>query len=251
MADNNVNFDERALEIEREFSYDGYQITRREMFAHLREPAVTIRADSISFNAACIDGFEDVVYIHIMINDKQKRMAIRKCEENDKDAIRWCVARPDKRKTRLIKGRFSKKLYDMMQWMGGCRYKILGHRINYKGEILYVFELEECEIFRERPKRTKAEREERARSMTAEELKEADSRERKASMIPYSPADAENTFGTPVLEHMNQIRLESMEGFDELSVEKRSSGDKESPQGMEGAGGTGGEYDRGWQGRGW
>ena len=46
--------DERAAEIEKEFSYDGYQIVRREMFAHQREPAMTIRYDSISFNTASI-----------------------------------------------------------------------------------------------------------------------------------------------------------------------------------------------------
>lgn len=218
MADNTSAFDERAMQIEQEFDYDGYQIVRREMFAHQREPAVTVRGDSISFNTACIDGLEDAIYIHIMVNEDQKRMVIRKCEENDKDAIRWCVARPDKRRSRMIKGRFSQKLFNMMQWVQGCRYKIMGHKINYKGEVLYVFELEECEIFRERPKRTKAEREERAKSMTPEELKEADNMERRASMIPYSPTDSENTFGTPVDKHINQIQLESMDGFKDLSM---------------------------------
>ncbi|MCB5714532.1 hypothetical protein [Lactonifactor longoviformis] len=88
MADYIDEYDERALEIEREFNYDGYQIVRREMFAHLREPAVTIRNDSITFNTACIEGLEDTVYIQVMVSDDQHRMAIKKCNENDKDAIR-------------------------------------------------------------------------------------------------------------------------------------------------------------------
>ncbi len=218
MADYIETFDERAMEIQKEFSYDGYQIVRREMFAHQREPAVTIRADSITFNTACIDGLEDAVYIHIMVSDNEKRMVIRKCGENDKDSLRWCIAKPDKRKSRTIKGRFSKKIYSMMNWMEGCRYKILGHKITYQGETLYVFELEECEIFRERPKRTKAEKEERAKSMTQEELKEADRRERKESMTPFSPANAEDTFGLPVEQHQKQIQLSSMEQFQNISA---------------------------------
>ena len=67
---------ERTAEIEDTFSYDGYQIARREMFAHLREPAVTIRKDSITFNTACINGMEDVIYIQILVNSEQHRMAL-------------------------------------------------------------------------------------------------------------------------------------------------------------------------------
>ena len=63
-TDNYMN--DRAAEIEETFNYDGYQIVRREMFAHLREPAVVIRKESITFNTACINGLEDVVYIQIM-----------------------------------------------------------------------------------------------------------------------------------------------------------------------------------------
>lgn len=68
-------------------SYDGYQVVRRELFAHLREPAVVIRRDSVTFNTACIAGLEDAVYIQILVNQDNKRMVVRKCEENDKDAF--------------------------------------------------------------------------------------------------------------------------------------------------------------------
>jgi len=223
MSVNMTAYDERALEIQKEFSYDGYQIVRREMFAHLREPAVTIRFDSISFNTACIDGLEDAVYIHVMVSDEQRRLVIRKCGENDRDALRWCVAKPDKRCSRVIKGRFSKLIYDMMKWTPECRYKVMGHKIEYKGETLYVFELQECEIFRERVKRTKEEREERAKTMTPEELKEADRRERKESMTPFSPADVENTFGTPIEEYQCQIKLDSMDSYNNILVSQDSS----------------------------
>lgn len=211
-------YDERAAEIQKTFSYDGYQIVRREMFAHLREPAVTIRYDSISFNTACIDGLEDTVYIQVLVHDDQKRLVIKRSTENAKDSLRWCVAKPDKRKSRVIKGKFSKALYEQMGWMKNCRYKILGHKIQFEGETLYVFELEECEIFKERPKRTKAEREARAKSMTPEELKEADRLERKESMTPFEPANVENTFGLPVEQHMDTPVLGNMANYSAVNV---------------------------------
>lgn len=87
--------DARAEELECAFSYDGYQVVRKELFAHLRDPAIVIRKDSITFNTACITGLEDVVYVHVMFNNDLKRIVVRGCDENDKDALRWCVAKPD------------------------------------------------------------------------------------------------------------------------------------------------------------
>jgi hypothetical protein len=81
--ENTENIDQKALELAQDFSYDGFQVVRRELFAHLREPAVVIRRDSVTFNTACIAGLEDAVYIQILVNPEDKRMVVRKCEEND------------------------------------------------------------------------------------------------------------------------------------------------------------------------
>ena len=40
--------EERQEELERTFSYDGYQVVRKELFAHLRDPAIVIRTVVIS-----------------------------------------------------------------------------------------------------------------------------------------------------------------------------------------------------------
>ena len=101
--------EQRTAELEQSFSYDGYQIVRKELFAHLRDSAITIRKDSVTFNTACIEGLEDVVYIHMMFNRELKRIVVEGCDENDKDALRWCIAKPDKRKSRVIKGKFSQR----------------------------------------------------------------------------------------------------------------------------------------------
>ena len=79
--------DARAEKLESTFSYDGYQVVRKELFAHLRDPAIVIRKDSITFNTACITGLEDVVYVHVMFNSDLKRIVVRGCDENDCEAI--------------------------------------------------------------------------------------------------------------------------------------------------------------------
>lgn len=206
---------ERTAEIEDNFSYDGYQIARRELFAHLREPAVTIRKDSITFNTACISGLENAVYIQILVNRDEHRMAIRMCEENDKDAIRWCIAKPDKRKSRKITSKpFSERLYSLMGWDKGCRYKILGHRINYEGEVLYVFELDEIEITKERRRKTKDEvmAEAEGQGITPEQLAAREAEEANMTKRPFYPDDWSNSFGVPVEQHRN-VSLSTIDGF--------------------------------------
>ena len=97
------------------------------MFAHLRDPAVTIRKGSITFNTACINGLEDVVFVQLLLCEDEKKFAVKGCQENDKDALRWCIAKPDKRKSRKMTcPDFTDKLYELMHWDSKCRYKILG-----------------------------------------------------------------------------------------------------------------------------
>ena len=152
------NIDQKALELAQDFSYDGYQVVRRELFAHLREPAVVIRRDSVTFNTACIAGLEDAVYIQILVNQDNKRMVVRKCEENDKDALRWCVEKPDKRKSRKMTNKlFSAMIYDMMGWDLDCRYKMQGYKITHEDETMYIFDLLEPEIYMDTKRKRKKE----------------------------------------------------------------------------------------------
>lgn len=104
--------------IEDTFSYDSYEVTRLEVFAHTRAAQMTIRPEGISFNQACINSFEDTTHIQILVSQDQKRIAIRRSEEGDKDAIRWCTA---KNKAKLITGRkFSEMVYELMGWDAGA-----------------------------------------------------------------------------------------------------------------------------------
>lgn len=200
--------DAKAEELESTFSYDGYQVVRKELFAHLRDPAIVIRKDSITFNTACISGLEDVVYVHIMFNSDLKRIVVRGCDENDKDALRWCIAKPDKRKSRKMSCKpFSELVYNEMGWDSDCRYKILGYRINFEGETLYVFDLLVPEIFHEGQKRKKGES-----ASQSEETKPVNTRK------GFYPDDIAGTFGVPVEEHLKESEVKQIDGYVSMSI---------------------------------
>ena len=224
--------DQKAIELAEDFSYDGYQVVRRELFAHLREPAVVIRRDSVTFNTACIAGLEDAVYIQILVNQDNKRMVVRKCEENDKDALRWCVAKPDKRKSRKMTNKiFSAMMYEMMGWNLDCRYKILGHKITFEDETIYVFDLMETEIFLDiKGKRAKKDTESQAITENANNIEETATgdtdTERSAeeinrkNRIPFYPKEWKDSFGLPVEEHRKALEINMLDGYAEFTTGK-------------------------------
>lgn len=224
--------DQKAIELAEDFSYDGYQVVRRELFAHLREPAVVIRRDSVTFNTACIAGLEDAVYIQILVNQDNKRMVVRKCEENDKDALRWCVAKPDKRKSRkMINKIFSAMMYEMMGWNLDCRYKILGHKITFEDETIYVFDLMETEIFLDiKGKRAKKDTESQFTTEKANSVEETASNSidnersveeiKRKNRIPFYPKEWKDSFGLPVEEHRKALEINMLDGYAEFTTGK-------------------------------
>lgn len=224
--------DQKAIELAEDFSYEGYQVVRRELFAHLREPAVVIRRDSVIFNTACIAGLEDAVYIQILVNQDNKRMVVRKCEENDKDALRWCVAKPDKRKSRKMTNKiFSAMMYEMMGWNLDCRYKILGHKITFEDETIYVFDLMETEIFLDiKGKRTKKDTESQTTIENANNIEETASSDtdtersaeeiKRKNRIPFYPKEWKDSFGLPVEEHRKALEINMLDGYAEFTTGK-------------------------------
>lgn len=149
-----------------------------------------------------------MVYVNIMFNSDLKRLVVKGCNENDRDALRWCIAKPDKRKSRKMSCRlFSELLYKEMDWSGDCRYKILGYRIEFEGEALYVFDLVAAEVFHERKKKQSADQ------LPATEAEENKEEQPVNPRKGYYPEDIAGTFGMPVEQHRQESELRQMDGF--------------------------------------
>ena len=89
----------KRIALEAGFSFEGYQVVRREFFSHRYDPTLTIKGNSITFNNACISRLEEVVYVQVLVNPLTETLVIRPCSEGARDAIRWCIAKNDKRKS--------------------------------------------------------------------------------------------------------------------------------------------------------
>ena len=191
----------QRIAMEAGFSFDGYQVVRREFFSHKYDPTLTIKGNSIIFNNACISKLEQVVYVQVLVNPKAEKLVIRPCEEGARDAIRWCIAKDDKRKSRQITcGLFTAKLYEMMGWEALYRYKLQGTRITYQGEQLYVFDLTSTEIY-----------------LPAVKDPDNPTAKAKRSAAVY-PANWRESFGIPVMEHTASTQVNLLDGYDYADV---------------------------------
>lgn len=186
------------IALEAGFSFDGYQVVRREFFSHRFDPTLTIKGNSITFNNTCISRLDEVVYVQVLVNPTAEKLVIRPCSEGARDAIRWCVTRNDKRKSREITCKlFTAKLYDMMGWESLYRYKLQGTQISYQGEQLYVFDLTSTEIFLPQVK----------------EIDETTGKPKRHAPRAVYPADWRDSFGLPVQEHTASTQIDLMQGY--------------------------------------
>ena len=125
------------------FDLKGYQVVRGQ-FMQLRYegPTITLSNEKLSFNKFCVQKFEDVAFIQLLLHPTERRMAIRPCEADDPHSIRW---RPDPEKPITQKmlscSHFGNALFSIMEWNPDYRYKIRGTWVSRGNEQIIVFNL--------------------------------------------------------------------------------------------------------------
>lgn len=164
----------------------GYQVTKAELFAHSREPAITIWDNRLKFNMACLRRFPGVTHIQVLINPDEKRLIIRPCDPDAPDSLRWAKGggKTELSNRDLQCKVFAAKLFDFMDWNPQYRYKILGKPASCDGEVLFLFKLNDFELFV--------------------------GGKRKGS---YLPKDWRDYFGTPVPEHEEAYKINLADGY--------------------------------------
>lgn len=116
-------------------------------YNQLHVPTFTLQDYKISVNTACIKNFPEFNYVQIMINPNEKKLALRPCKEDTKNALRWCSATV-KRSPRKITCRiFCAKIMSLMDWNPINRYRIFGDFIGSEKEPVFVFNLNTPEIY--------------------------------------------------------------------------------------------------------
>ena len=181
-------------------NYDGFEVVRREFFSHTFEVSVSFRIDSIMFNTATLKKMPNVRYVQFIVNPEKKKVVIKSCDVDDKDAIRWCQynEKLDKRTPKKILCRmFAAKVFDMMDWNIENRYKIQGNILRSKDEVLIVFDLNDTEVY------TPKKRAEDGRSIKSK---------------PYYPEGWRESFGLPVAEHERALDINILDGYARIQI---------------------------------
>lgn len=164
----------------------GYQVTKAELFAHSREPAITIWQNRIKFNMACLRRFPGVTHIQILIHPEQKRLIIRPCDPDAPDSLRWARGGGEKELSNrdLLCKIFAAKVFDLMGWDQQYRYKMMGKPAVCDGEMLFLFKLTDFELF-VNGKKSKS----------------------------YLPNDWREYFGVPVEQHEESYQINLADGY--------------------------------------
>lgn len=194
--------DEQPIETEN-FDYGGYQVVRSEFFAHISEPSLSFNNCKVYLNSACLRKLPDVDYIQFLVNPTERKLVVRACTEDSKDAFLWCNK---KRKPRQITCKiFFAKLVSLMNWNPNYRYKMLGKIIRNAEDYLIVFDLTATEVYQRILK---------------------DGEKPKTSPTPIFPAEWKNQFGLPVEEHRKLLQINIFDGYTVFGV----SDDKQSKE---------------------
>ena len=186
---------EEEVIVDDDFTWQGYQVVRREFFSHIYEPSVRFNGNSLMFNAACLRKLPNATHVQVLINQETKTLVVKAADESV-DNFRWCNvdAKTGKHKPREGKGVIVYKTFDIMGWNPNYRYKVIGHVMSVRGETIILFKLEDKETY-----------------LPIEV--NPDGTTKKMGRKAHFPAAWKDSFGLPVEEYENHIKINVLDGF--------------------------------------
>lgn len=184
------------------FNYDGFQVVRGEFFSHVFEPSFTLNKSKVSVNKACIRKLPEIEYVQILVNSTEKKLAVRPCLEEEKDSVRWCSSGEKKNPKQITCRIFYAKVIELMGWNPDNRYKLLGKLMKSNDEYLFIFDLNNPEIYQ--PK---------VRSDGKYVI----------SRTPSYPSSWQNQFGVTVEEHKKNLQVNIFDGVAVFGILEPSS----------------------------
>ncbi|MCL2866824.1 MAG: hypothetical protein FWF47_03570 [Clostridia bacterium] len=182
-----------VIELDGDFDLEGYEVVRREFYAHTKEPSVTFVNYKIYVNAACLNRFQSVDYMLAMVNRRSQTLLLRPSCEEDRAAVSWCVPGSVRRKPRQITCKMLyANLFALMGWNPNYRYKLLGKIVHAKNGYFITFDLKAPEMYQCVPK---------------DDVKTINSH------TPLCHAEWQGQFGLPYEEHQKSMQINIVDGY--------------------------------------
>lgn len=189
--------DMEVIEV-KDFDYDGFQVVRGEFFAHIHEPSFTLSKNKVYVNTACIRKLPDIEYVQILVDPNERKLAVRPCNEEERDSIRWCSNTVKRSPKQITCRMFFAKVIDLMGWSPDHRIKLIGKLIHSRKDYLFLFDLTTPEIYKQ---------------TVAEDGKTSVSRR------PSYPEEWKTQFGIPVNDHQKRLQMNVFDGNSIIRVE--------------------------------
>jgi hypothetical protein len=185
---------------------DEFEVVRIEFLAHTREPCFTFNDGKIGVNTACVRRLPEVEFVQLLVNAREKKLAVRPALEEDIFSFQWAGTKDGKRFPRQVTGRIVfMKVFDMMGWNPDYRYKIVGKLVRANDELLFLFNLNDRQTF---------------------ERDIGEDGKRKSSRKPVLPAEWKDHFGIPFSEHKKALQINLFDGYTVFSVKDRRTPEK-------------------------
>lgn len=134
------------------FNLDGFEIVRSHFFTLSDKPIMTINDGKMYFNTICMKKFQNVEYVELLINTVEKCVAIRPCDKNSPNAIRWGKIKDGRWIGSQVSIRgFASPLAAIAGWEDDSKYRLCGQYLFDGNNQLLLFDLAEPEIVRTVP----------------------------------------------------------------------------------------------------
>lgn len=141
--------DEYSVEVEEgDFDLRGFEIARSELFDVQMNPWANFREKTIKFGCSVVRKFDEKNYVEMLINPLKRKFAIRATDKTNKHGV--VISKKEKgvwvpREFAITA--FGDTLFSLFEWNTDYRYRVLGHLYENNGEIVYIFDANEAEVF--------------------------------------------------------------------------------------------------------
>lgn len=189
------------MEMLQSFTPNNGEVCRGEYFSHTNEPMITFNPARhlVYVNAVCLKRLPDMDYALFLVFPVEKRLCLRPCGADERNAVRLRSAGKNRCGVRHIRcEEFMRKTIMLMQWNHDCRYRLLGNIAECNDETVIMFDLASAEVF-----------------------KPLDNGSRKLSSTVEYQAECGSGFGIPFEEHQKNPLVKTFGNDTEIIVEDK------------------------------
>ncbi len=144
-----VEPDEYSVEVDAgDFDLRGFEIARSEFFDIKEQPWINFNGRKIRLSSSVVRKFCEKNYAELLINPIKRKFAIRATDTRNRNGVIISKKEMGVWVPREIAiTAFSDTLFSLFDWNPDYRYRTLGRLYENNGEIVYVFDTAESEIF--------------------------------------------------------------------------------------------------------